>query len=161
MGKGHAAFPIPFSYGFWVVSEPLWGCVFLYINLVPQTVLGSEGRDTALYTQARATENHWCIGILAPFLCGFHQFIRDLVHWGAIFRGSRLHPVFGTKATAQSPNLNPRDLWGLRLVKVPNHLHSGWAHGFVLAQNHRLVWGSTRPIVPPTALGFRWAVGQQ
>ena len=42
VGQSHSAFPIPVSYGLWVVLEPLRRRVFLYINLVPQAVFGSE-----------------------------------------------------------------------------------------------------------------------
>ena len=82
--KCYSAFPVPISYGLRVVLEPLWGCVFFYVNLIPQPVLCSEGRDSALNTEARTTEHHWCLGILAPILCGFHQFMWDLAHSGVI-----------------------------------------------------------------------------
>ena len=72
------------------------------------------------------TENHWCIGILAPFLCGFHQFIQESGSLGS--DPSQCHfciPSLEPKrhCPQRSPiYLNPRDLWVLRGVRTPNHL---------------------------------------
>ena len=153
MGKGHAV-PNTIFVRLLVVSNP---CGVAYFSTSTWFHRPSSVRKAVLPLHSGPrTEDHWCIGILAPFLCSFHQFILDLFTGERSFVVQDCIPSLEPK-TAQSPNLNFRDLWGLRLVKIPSHLHSGWAHGFVLAQNHRLVWGQRGQSFRPPLLG---SVGQ-